>query len=77
MAAKREMLVFWTPELAVNSISTGPNSPRIRKMIAGYKLHELDDQGSWRDVAIFTRKCKVAPIPREDGRFQDAPVGDG
>jgi hypothetical protein len=45
-------------------------------MMTGYKLHEFGDEETWSDVAIYTRESKVAPIPREDGTFQDSPLGD-
>jgi hypothetical protein len=55
---------------------TDPDSPRVRKMMTGYKLHEFGYDETWSDVAIYTRKSKAAPIPREDGTFQDLPLGD-
>ena len=55
---------------------TDPDSPRVRNMMKGYKLHEFGDEETWSDVAIYTRESKVAPIPREDGTFQDPLLGD-
>lgn len=53
---------------------TDPDSPRVREMMTGYKLHEFGDEETWSDVAIYTRLSREAPIPREDGTFQDSPL---
>lgn len=50
---------------------TDPDSSRVRRMMTGYILHEFGDEETWSDVAIYIRKSKAAPIPREDGTFQD------
>ncbi|KAJ6116211.1 hypothetical protein N7523_005892 [Penicillium sp. IBT 18751x] len=72
----RPAIVIWNRVKNDDKDSTDPDSPRVRKMMRGYKFHEFGDEETWSDVAIYTRESKVAPIPREDGTFQDSLLGD-
>ncbi|KAJ5094948.1 hypothetical protein N7532_007239 [Penicillium argentinense] len=72
----RPAIVIWNRVKNDDKDSTDPDSPRVRKMMTGYKLHEFGDEETWSDVVIYTRESKAAPIPRENGTFQDSPLGD-
>ncbi|KAJ5683141.1 hypothetical protein N7462_006306 [Penicillium macrosclerotiorum] len=72
----RPAVVIWNRVENDDKDSTDPDSPRVRKMMTGYKLLEFGDEETWSNVVIYTRISKVPPIPREDGTFQDSPLDD-
>jgi hypothetical protein len=70
----RVNLVFEVSEL---TSPLGPTLTRYAfgKWMIGYKLHEFGDKETGSDVEIYTRKSKVAPVPREDSTFREMFLG--